>query len=103
VLRTIHAILEASRACDVPVSVCGEMAADPLQALVLVGLGVRELSMSAPSIPPVKAAIRRVSARQAAEVVLECLRLSTASAIEARVRERLADALEGARALRRPQ
>jgi phosphoenolpyruvate-protein kinase (PTS system EI component) len=79
------------------------MAADPLQALVLVGLGVRELSMSATSIPRVKAAIRRVSAEEAASVVADCLLLPTASAIEARVRAGLAVAIEAARAMDKPQ
>jgi phosphotransferase system enzyme I (PtsI) len=94
VLRTLHGVLRAATDCSLPVSVCGEMAADPLQALVLVGLGVRELSMSATSIPRVKAVLRRVSAEQAARVVAECLLLPTASAIEAHVREGLAEALE---------
>jgi phosphotransferase system enzyme I (PtsI) len=93
VLRTLNGILRAAEVCEVPVSVCGEMAADPLHALLLVGLGVRELSMSAGLIPNVKGAIRRVRADEAARVVRECLSLSTAGEIEARAREGLRAAL----------
>lgn len=52
---------ELARTCDaagVPVTVCGEMAGRPLQAMVLVGLGFRSLSMAAPAVGPVKAMIR---------------------------------------------
>ena len=62
VLRTIDGVVRAAGAHGIPVSICGEMAADPLQALLLVGLGVRELSMSPVAIPRVKAALRAVSA-----------------------------------------
>jgi phosphotransferase system enzyme I (PtsP) len=52
---------ELRQACDVagvPVSVCGEMAGRPVEAMALVGLGFRTLSMSAPAIGPVKSMIR---------------------------------------------
>lgn len=52
------------RACDqagVPFSVCGEMAGRPLEAMMMLGVGVRSLSMSAPSIGPVKAMLRSLS------------------------------------------
>jgi phosphotransferase system enzyme I (PtsI) len=93
VLRTIHGIVRAAEAEGVPVSVCGEMAADPLQALVLVGLGVRGLSMSPASIAPVKAAIGAVHALHAAELARACLALPTAAEIEAMLRRELAEAL----------
>ncbi len=94
VLRTINSIVRAAEACEVPVSVCGEMASDPLQALLLVGLGVRELSMSVSSIPSVKRAIRKVKAEAATRLAQACLALPTARAIEARAREALGGALE---------
>src|SRR6185503_17733106 len=51
VLRTIRAVVKAAAEQSLPLSVCGEMAADPVAALVLVGLGVRDLSMTASAIP----------------------------------------------------
>ena len=60
VLRAIGAIIAAAHAAQVPLALCGEMAADPLHALLLLGLGVRDLSMGPSSIPKVKAALRGV-------------------------------------------
>ncbi len=93
VLRTLQTILQAAAAAALPVSVCGEMASDPVAALVLVGLGVRELSMSPTAIPRVKRVLRRASAAEAARVATECLSLPTAARIEAHLRQQLAAAL----------
>jgi phosphotransferase system enzyme I (PtsI) len=98
VLRTIRSVVEAGERNGIPVALCGEMAADPLQALVLLGLGVRELSMNAASIPRVKQAVRRVSAEQAVRVSRRCLDLPTAAQVEGLVRQELAEALVGATA-----
>ena len=96
VLRTIASIVAAGAAASVPVSVCGEMASDPLDAVVLIGLGVRELSMSAGAIPRVKAVLRAVSAEDARRLAQTALGLPTAAAIEAMLRRELAGALHPA-------
>lgn len=60
---------------DVPVSVCGELAADPDAIGLLIGLGVRSLSVVAPAVPGVKQRVRAVSvsaARELAERALTC-------------------------------
>jgi len=93
VLRTIAGIVAAGAAAGVPVSVCGEMASEPLNAVVLVGLGVHELSMSAGAIPRVKAVLRGVTAEEARRLVAAAMGLSTAAAIEAMLRRELARAL----------
>jgi phosphotransferase system enzyme I (PtsI) len=95
VLRAIRQAVVASRGAGVPLAVCGEMASDPLHALVLLGLGVRQLSMSPASIPRVKAAIRSGEAAKAEEVALACLAMATAEDIEGRLRESLGDAAGG--------
>ena len=61
ILRLIDGVVQAARRHDIPVCVCGEMASDPLAALILVGLGIRRLSMSANLIPRVKELICRVA------------------------------------------
>jgi phosphotransferase system enzyme I (PtsI) len=61
VLRLIKTTIKAAEDAGISVSVCGEVAADPLYALLLVGLGVYELSMSAVNVPAVKQVIRSVS------------------------------------------
>ena len=93
VLRTIAGIVAAGRVSGVPVSVCGEMASEPLHAVVLVGLGVHELSMSAGAIPRVKAVLRGVAADEARRLATAALGLSTAADIEAMLRRELARAL----------
>ena len=60
VLRLIQFSAEAGRRMGIPVSICGEMAGDPRYTALLLGLGFRELSMSAPSIPRVKQRIREM-------------------------------------------
>lgn len=61
VLRLIHFTVEAGYRRGLPVSICGEIAGDPRYAPLLVGLGVKELSMSATALPRVKQRIRRLS------------------------------------------
>jgi phosphotransferase system enzyme I (PtsI) len=89
VLRTLDGIARAAAASERPVSVCGEMAADPLQAVLLVGLGFRALSMAPSAIPRVKEAIRAVSSVDAGALAARCLKLGSGAAIEAAVREAL--------------
>ncbi len=60
VLQLIKMVCDAGKAADKPVGVCGEAAADPLLAVVLVGLGVTSLSAAATAIPAVGAALARV-------------------------------------------
>ena len=56
-LDVLRRIQQAASAANIPVTVCGEMAGRPLEALVLAALGYRSLSMSPISIGPVKEAI----------------------------------------------
>lgn len=59
-LSILRTILQQCQAARVPVSVCGEMAARPLDALALIGIGYRTISMSPPAVGPIKATIRGV-------------------------------------------
>jgi len=93
VLRTIDGVVRAAAAHSIPVSICGEMAAEPLQALLLVGLGVRELSMTPVAIAGVKAALRAASASRLEPVARASLSLATADEIGAMLRRELAEAL----------
>ncbi|PYQ23193.1 MAG: phosphoenolpyruvate--protein phosphotransferase [Acidobacteria bacterium] len=93
VLRAVRGVVEAAERVAIPVSVCGEMAADPTTALVLVGLGVKELSMSPAAIPRVKAALRGASFARLKEVAEGCLALPSAREIEARLRAELSAVL----------
>jgi phosphotransferase system enzyme I (PtsI) len=89
VLRTLGRIAAAARAHGRPLSVCGEMAGQPLEAVLLVGLGFRSLSMAPSAIPRVKEALRAISAEDARALAERCLSLATCGEIEALVRSSL--------------
>ena len=82
-LRLIGEVARAGAAANIPVSVCGEMAGEPMIAPVLFGLGVRELSMSAVSIPEVKATIRQMTIAETQVLVERVKNLATAAEIRA--------------------
>ena len=63
-------------------ALCGAMASDPLAAVLLVGLGLRELSMEAAAIPEIKEAMRRVSLVDCEHAAQKALGLDTAEAVE---------------------
>ncbi|MBP5859052.1 phosphoenolpyruvate--protein phosphotransferase [Marivibrio halodurans] len=60
VLRLMEFAIQAAERAGLPVSVCGEIAGDPRYTALLLGLGVRQLSMTAASIPPIKQKIRSI-------------------------------------------
>jgi phosphoenolpyruvate-protein phosphotransferase len=75
VLRMIAMVVQAADRAGIWVGVCGGLAADPLGAEILTGLGVRELSMVIPSVAAIKAHIRAISieaAREKAKKALAC-------------------------------
>jgi phosphocarrier protein FPr len=81
VLRLIATTCEAAGAEGRWVGVCGEMAGDPAATPLLLGLGVRELSMSAPAIALVKRAVRSTSAVEAGALASAALGLPDAAAV----------------------
>lgn len=81
VLRTIKSVLEIARRTGRNASVCGEMAGNPLYTEILLGLGVRDLSLTPGEIPAVKKVIRSISAGQAEMLASRTLELPTAEEI----------------------
>ncbi len=74
VLRLIRVTADAGRDAGIEVSVCGEMASNPLAVFLLIGLGIQALSVGTSSLPEIKKVIRSVpsaDARQAASAALE--------------------------------
>jgi phosphocarrier protein FPr len=78
VLRLIATTAEAGTAEGITTAICGEMGGDAALTPLLLGLGVRELSMSAPSIPLVKDAVRAVTIDEATALAHEALERATA-------------------------
>ncbi len=89
VLRLLKAVCEAGREAGIPVSMCGEMAGEPINALVLLGLGVTELSMNGPSIPLVKRVLRAARAEDGRALVARMMALTQADDIEREVRDEM--------------
>lgn len=83
VLRLIAATVEGARAHQRPVHLCGGIASDPLAAPLLVGLGVTELSVSTPSVGPVKAALARWSFAECEALATDVLRQTTTAEVRA--------------------
>ena len=75
VLRLIQRTIQSARERGIWAGMCGEMASDPYAAVILLGMGITELSMSAPSIPRVKEMIRSVTMAQAKELLAEVMKM----------------------------
>ena len=75
VLRLIQRTIQSARERGIWAGMCGEMASDPYAAVLLLGMGITELSMSAPSIPRVKEMIRSVTMAQAKELLAEVMKM----------------------------
>ncbi len=91
VLRQLASVLAAGTRAEIPVSVCGEMASDPLSAVLLIGLGYTRLSVAPPALALAKWVVRAVPysvARAAAETAMT---LTSAEEITACLRESVRD------------
>jgi phosphoenolpyruvate-protein phosphotransferase (PTS system enzyme I) len=87
VVRQLHRVLEVGRAAGVPVSVCGEMASEPLSAALLIGLGYERLSVSPPALPLVKWVIRTIPEEAAQRAAAWSLTASSAAEVSQALRE----------------
>jgi phosphotransferase system enzyme I (PtsI) len=84
ILRTLRHVVEEARRQNLPVSVCGEMAGDPVFAPLLLGLGVDCLSMSPAWLPSVKFLIRAMTMADARALAKEALAMDSPKEIYAR-------------------
>jgi len=89
VLRTLAYLVQVAEAAKVPLEVCGEMAAHPVQAVVLIGLGIRSLSLAPASIPLIKAAINSIEISRLRPLVTNAMKLTSASEVEAMLTKEL--------------
>ncbi len=93
ILRLISKVVQAGRAEGIPVSMCGEMAADPLMVPVLLGIGLESFSMNPQSAPVVRALVRQLSYRESVNLARQACRMTTARDVEEFLLERLAISL----------
>ncbi len=89
VLRALEYIAREAHKESVPVSICGEMAADPGGALLLMSMGYDVLSMNATNLPKVKSAIRGISKIEADELLQQVMGMDDADEIHHLLRRRL--------------
>jgi len=93
ILRLISKVVQAGREEGIPVSMCGEMAADPLMVPVLLGIGLESFSMNPQSAPVVRALVRQLSYRESVNLARQACRMTTARDVEEFLLERLAISL----------
>jgi phosphotransferase system enzyme I (PtsI) len=87
VLRLIEQVIQAAQKYNVDVCVCGEMSGERLYTLLLLGMGLKQLSVTPHNIPEVKQIIRSVTLEEAKQIAQEALRLETARDVNNYLRE----------------
>jgi phosphotransferase system enzyme I (PtsI) len=87
VLRLIDNVIQSARRHDIAVNVCGEMSGEPLYTMLLLGLGLRQLSVRPHNIPEIKKLVRSVTVDETVAVAREALRLETARDVNNYLRE----------------
>lgn len=82
VLRFLRQIVQTSESCNVPLSICGEIAGEPKYTMLLIGLGFREFSMSTAYMYQVKRIVRSVTTGECEDLVKTLMELEKTSEIE---------------------
>ncbi|MDF3068100.1 MAG: Phosphoenolpyruvate-protein phosphotransferase of system [Polyangiaceae bacterium] len=83
ILRLIQNVIAAGKAKNRPVLLCGAMASDPMAALLLVGMGLREMSMEAAAVPEVREVLANVTLDQVERAAADALVERTAAGVTA--------------------
>ncbi len=89
VLRALHRAIRDARRCGKPASVCGEMAADPGSAILLLGMGLRTFSMNASALLRIKWLIRSFSSQRARQVLYRAMLMEDAETVRNLLNEEL--------------
>ncbi|HXO21767.1 MAG TPA: phosphoenolpyruvate--protein phosphotransferase [Thermoanaerobaculia bacterium] len=92
-LRMLRHVIDSARVAGIDVGLCGEMGGDTRHALLLIGMGLRRLSMSPRRIPEIKTWLRRMSAAELAELADRCMGYSTAGEVQQHVESFFAAAM----------
>jgi phosphotransferase system enzyme I (PtsI) len=87
VLRLIDGVVRAAEKHGIDVNVCGEMSGEPIYTMLLLGMGLRQLSVTPHNIPEIKKIIRSVTIEDAVQVAREAMRLETSRDVNNYLRE----------------
>jgi phosphotransferase system enzyme I (PtsI) len=93
VLRLIAMVVTAAQPLGIEVNVCGTMGGEPLYTMLLLGMGLRQLSMPPHQLPEVKRVVRGIDLEQARAVAEACLQLDTAQSVVTHLQQALSQAL----------
>jgi phosphotransferase system enzyme I (PtsP) len=91
VLQALQAVAQAGHAEGKPVGICGELAGDPLAAVLLLAMGYDVLSMNATSLPKVKKVLRNLRMSDAKEILKEVMEMDDVTETRARLEKVLSD------------
>lgn len=89
ILRFVKAVADAGKKTGVTVGMCGEMAGDIYLAVLIIGLGLRQLSVSPYLVPQLKKIIRMIDVRKAEVIAKECLEFSSGDKIKEHLKKRV--------------
>ena len=89
ILRLIKNVIKAANEENIPTCLCGEMGGEPLYSLILIGLGINELSMNPSSILTIKKMIRAITLDEAKKIANHTLTLKTSKEIEDYLKEEI--------------
>jgi phosphoenolpyruvate-protein phosphotransferase (PTS system enzyme I) len=93
VLRMINIAVTEARKSEVPISMCGQMCGNPMYTMLLLGMGLRSMSVTPAGIPEIKQVCRRVSIATCERVAEKALKMESARDVRAFLREELMKAL----------
>ena len=94
VVRLLHQVARVGRAAGIEVSICGELASNPLGAFLLLGLDITTLSMAWPSLPEIKKLIRDVRIEDARKAARQALAAPTSKDVIDRLVEGIGDSID---------
>jgi phosphotransferase system enzyme I (PtsI) len=94
IVRQLQRVLDVGKEAGLPVSVCGEMASEPLSAVLLLGMGYDRLSVSPPALPLVKWVVRTVPEEAARRAARAALAASSAEEVSSVLRETVGEFLD---------
>ena len=94
IVRQLQRVLEVGKEAGLPVSVCGEMASEPLSAVLLLGLGYDCLSVSPPALPLVKWVVRTVPEESTRKAAAGALAASSAAEVSSVLREAVGEFID---------
>ncbi len=89
ILRMLGHVIRAANKADIDVNICGEMSGEPMFIQLLLGLGVRQLSVTPRKIPDLKRIVQQIGIPDAERVAGEALQLETAREVTSYLREQL--------------